>query len=152
MVARAAHGDEPYGAYERGVMLTAAQTAASLTQAEREIGGWPGVERTAMQGGQGQGGFQVPPGIGFRVGRRDLGHIHVTGDADSAFTRALHDELIAAGRARAHGAGFPDVVTDTLRGPDDVAAVVALFGLNYDRANANANADADADAARRRAS
>jgi hypothetical protein len=115
-----------------------------LAQLDRAIAAWPGVETVMMGEGQGQGGFWVPPGTSYRLGGRELGHIHVTGEADLPFTRVLRDRLIAEGRAHAHAAGFPGVVTREVRGPDDLPAVLALFRMNYDRAQA--------DAARRHAS
>lgn len=107
-------------------------------QIEREILGWPGVHKQAFAGGQGQGGFHVPPATMYRFGRRELGHIHVTGDADLPFPRRIHAELIAAGRAKPHAAGFAGVVTYTIRSPQDVPGVVALFRMNYERALAAA--------------
>ena len=111
-------------------------------QVEREILSWPGVSKQEFAGGKSQGGFQVPPATMFRFGRRELGHIHVTGDADLPFPRKIHDELIASGRARPHGAGFAGVVTYTIRSPHDAPGVVELFRMNYERAKAAARSRA----------
>ena len=105
-------------------------------QFEREILSWPGVSKQTFAGGQGQGGFRVPPATMYRFGKKELGHIHVTGEADLPFPRKTHAELIAAGRAKPHGAGFAGVVTYTIRSAEDVPAVVELFRMNYDRAKA----------------
>jgi luciferase-like monooxygenase len=74
-------------------------------------------------------------GIEFRLGRRELGHLHGDALADLPFPRRVHDELIAAGRARIHHA-VPDSgwVTRPLRGDADVEDAIALFRLAYDRA------------------
>ena len=72
----------------------------------------------------------------YRFGRRELGHLHVTGEADLPFPQKVYHELIAAGRAQPHGAGFKGVVTYTIRTPDDVAGAVELFRMNYERAKA----------------
>ena len=41
-------------------------------------------------------------GVEFRLGRRELGHLHGNRIADLPFPRRVRDELIAAGRARPH--------------------------------------------------
>ena len=90
-------------------------TLSLLTTLEREVLSWPGVAKETHPGGQGQGGFRVPPAAVSRLGHRELGHIHVTGEADLPFPRKLHDDLITAGRARAHGAGCAGAVTYAIR-------------------------------------
>ena len=105
-----------------------------LKRIEREVLDWPGVSKETHRGGPGQGGFWVPPATVYKFGRRALGHIHDTGVADLAFPRRVHDELISDGRARPHGAGFSGVVSYYIRGPADVAEVVRLFRMSYDRA------------------
>jgi hypothetical protein len=108
--------------------------AEILASVEREILAWPGVSKVSFAGGRGQGGFWVSPATSYRFGRRDLGHIHVTGEADLPVSQKDYHELITAGRAQPHGAGFKGVVTYTIRTPNDVARVVELFRLNYERA------------------
>jgi hypothetical protein len=75
--------------------------------------------------------------VEFRLGRRELGHLHGERLADLPFPRRVRDELIAAGRAEAHHA-LPDSgwVSRRVRGPEDVAAVAELFQLSYERAAA----------------
>ena len=73
-----------------------------LAKVEDEVLGWPGVSKERGGGGQGRGGFWVPPATIYKLGRRALGHIHGTGVADLAFPREIHDELISDGRARPH--------------------------------------------------
>jgi Family of unknown function (DUF5519) len=107
-----------------------------LASIEREVLSWPGVTKASSPGGQGRGGFRVPPFTSYRLARREIGHIHDNGMADLTFTREIHDQLIAAGRAKAHGAGFPGVVSIRIRGPEDVPAAVELFRMNYDRLQA----------------
>jgi hypothetical protein len=110
--------------------------AQLLASVEREVLAWPGVNKEEFAGGRGQGGFLVPPATLFRFGRREIGHLHHTGEADLPFPRKIYDELIATGRARPHAAGFAGVVTYIVRELDDVPGVVDLFRMNYERAQA----------------
>ena len=109
-----------------------------LARVEREVLGWPGVSKERGGGGRGRGGFWVPPATIYKLGRRQIGHLHDTGVADLAFPRVVHDQLISDGRARPHGDGFPGVVSYHIREPVDVPRVVELFRRSYDRARAAA--------------
>jgi hypothetical protein len=73
-------------------------------------------------------------GVEFRVGRRELGHLHRS-FADLPFPRRVRDELIAAGRARRHHV-LPDSgwVTVPMQTASQVANVIDLFRQNYQRA------------------
>jgi len=73
-------------------------------------------------------------GIEFRIGRRELGHLH-RAFADLPLPRAVRDELIAAGRARPHHV-LPDSgwVTVPMRTTAEIANVIELFRQNYERA------------------
>jgi hypothetical protein len=72
-------------------------------------------------------------GIEFRVGRRELGHLHRT-IADLPFPRRIRDALVAAGRARPHHV-LPDSgwVTVPMRTQSEIANVIDLFRQNYER-------------------
>jgi hypothetical protein len=76
-------------------------------------------------------------GIEFRLGRRELGHLHGDRLADLPFPRRVRDELVGAGRARPHHV-LPESgwVSRRVEGPDDVDAVVELFRMSYERAAA----------------
>jgi hypothetical protein len=76
-------------------------------------------------------------GIEFRLGRRELGHLHGETLADLPFPRRVRDELVADGHAAPHHV-LPDSgwVSRRVRGPEDVAAVVELFRMSYERAAA----------------
>ena len=100
-----------------------------LASIDRELLGWPGVSKKS-------GRFNSSA---YMVGRREIGHIHRNGVADLAFPRAVHDELIAAGRAQPHQAGVTGIVSYWIKSPDDVSQVIALFRMNYDRASARAD-------------
>lgn len=94
---------------------------------------WPGVEAASHRFG----------GVEFRVGRRELGHIHGDRIADLPFPRRVRDELIAEGRARPHHV-LPDSgwVTTSIRSDSEVENAIDLFRMAYDRARAARRANA----------
>jgi len=87
------------------------------------VGQWPGVTTHPHRFG----------GVEFRVGRRELGHLHKS-IADLPFPRRVRDELIARGRARPHHV-LPESgwVTVPMRSGSDVTNVIELFRHNYER-------------------
>ena len=91
---------------------------------EAAVVGWPGVTTAPHRFG----------GREFRVGRRELGHLHGDRLADLPFPRRIRDRLVAEGRARPHHV-LPDTgwVSLPIREAADADAVVALFRLNYER-------------------
>jgi Family of unknown function (DUF5519) len=95
-----------------------------------QVESWPGVSSAPHRFG----------GLEFRLGRRELGHIHGDRFADLPFPRRIRDELIAARRARPHHV-LPDSgwVTASID-PADVEPVIELFRLAYERATAAAAA------------
>jgi hypothetical protein len=56
------------------------------------VSSWPGVTVHPHRFG----------GVEFRLGKRELGHIHGDHLVDIPFPKRVRDELIAAGRARPH--------------------------------------------------
>ena len=91
----------------------------------REISTWPDVTVAPHRFG----------GVEFRVGRRELGHLHGSRWADLPFPIRVRDELIAAGKAERHHV-LPETgwITVRIRNVDDVEQVIDLFRMNYDRA------------------
>jgi len=85
---------------------------------------WPGVDAVPHRFG----------GTEYRYGRREMGHVHGDRLVDLPLPRKLHDEVIAAGRARPHHV-LPDSgwVSCPLAGPEDVATAIELFRVQYDR-------------------
>jgi hypothetical protein len=73
-------------------------------------------------------------GIEFRLGRRELGHLHGSRLADLPFPVRVRDELVAAGRAERHHV-LPESgwVSHYIHDAGDVARVVELFRLSYER-------------------
>jgi Family of unknown function (DUF5519) len=86
---------------------------------------WPGVTARAHSAG----------GIEFRLGSRELGHVHGDRLADIPFPKRLRDELLKAGRVRPHHvlpkSGW---ASRPIASPEDADEVVALLRLNYERA------------------
>ncbi|MBA2441525.1 MAG: DUF5519 family protein [Rubrobacter sp.] len=95
---------------------------------EREVGSWPGVTAEPHTRGVGRQ---------FHHGRVELGHLHGDSLADLPFPRKLRDELVAEGQASVHPP-LPDSgwVRRSIESLEDVAEIVELFRLNYERARA----------------
>ena len=85
---------------------------------------WEGVDVSPVRFGT----------IGFRVDRREIGHVHASGVADLPFPVRMRRELVSAGRAEPHrtlpNSGW---VSFRLRSENDSPAAVQLFRLNYER-------------------
>jgi len=92
-------------------------------QIVREVSAWDGVTVAPHRFG----------GLEFRVGRRELGHLHGSRVADLPFPVRVREGLVAAGDAELHHV-LPESgwVSYYIRG-GDVAHVVGLFRLNYER-------------------
>jgi Family of unknown function (DUF5519) len=105
--------------------VTADQGRGVAERIATVVASWPGVEAAPHRFG----------GVEFRLGRRELGHLHGDRIADLPFPRRLRDELIGAGDARPHHV-LPDSgwVTVPLDGPRSPDRVIELFHLSYERA------------------
>ena len=104
-----------------------------LVRVEREVLGWPGVWKKRDE--DGPGGVGV---TGYRLGRRQIGHVHDDGHADFRFPREVRDELIRSGRATPHPA-FPNSRTTAsyrIRTLEDVPKALKLFRMSYERVKA----------------
>jgi hypothetical protein len=90
-----------------------------------EVTSWPGVES----------GYGTRGEFAFRLGRREIGHLHGDHAAHFSFPKSVWAELLQAGRI------VPHPVFPTAEGPaarrietqEDVEDVIALLRLNYDR-------------------
>jgi hypothetical protein len=94
-------------------------------QITHEVTSWPGV--TAGPGSRGE--------FSFRVGRREIGHLHGDHAAHFMLPKSLWAELFAAGRV-VHHPVFPDKQGPAARRietDDDVREVIAVLRLNYER-------------------
>ena len=103
--------------------MTRTQTASE--QITEEVTSWPGVEA----------GYGMRGEYAFKVGPREIGHLHGDHAAHFSFPRALWSEIRWANRIVDHPV-FPGKVGPAARGIGneyDVADVIALMRLNYDR-------------------
>jgi len=91
-----------------------------------EVTSWPGVE--AGPGRRGE--------FAFKLGKREIGHLHGDHAAHFSFPKDVWAELRDEGRIVEHPV-FPGRVGPAARrigGEDDVRDVIAMMRLNYDRA------------------
>lgn len=76
-------------------------------------------------------------GVEFRLGKRELGHIHGDWLVDIPFPTRVRDELVAAGQAEPH-----HLLADTgwvsfyIRRPEDVEQAIRLLRQSFELAEA----------------
>ena len=97
-------------------------------QITAEVTSWPGV----------QAGFGIRGEYAFKLGRRELGHLHGDRVAHFGFPKQVWHELFEAGRVGYHPVfpGKPGFGARAIEDDDDVRDVIELLRLNYDRAMA----------------
>jgi hypothetical protein len=117
-------------------MTTTLNEKTASQRITEEVTSWPGV--TAGPGRRGE--------FAFKLGQREIGHLHGDHAAHFFFPPAEWENLVSQGRVVEHPV-FPG-----RRGPAarriereaDVADVIALMRLNYDRVVAQHGLPADA--------
>jgi hypothetical protein len=94
-------------------------------QITKEVTSWPGVE--AGIGSRGE--------FGFRVGRREIGHLHGDHVAHFGFPKDVWQELFDEGRIDYHPVfpGKPGYGARRIENEGDIGDVIELMRLNYDR-------------------
>ena len=95
-------------------------------QITEEVTSWPGVE--AAPGSRGE--------LSFRVGKREIGHLHGDHAAHLFFPKQMWADLKTQGRIVYHPV-FPGKEGPAARGietEDDIHDVIAMLRLNYERA------------------
>jgi hypothetical protein len=97
-------------------------------QITEEVGSWPGVR--AGPGPRGE--------FGFRVGGRELGHLHGDYVAHFSFPKKIGLSLRAQGRVVDHPVfpGKPGFGARPIEDDADIRDVIAMMRLNYDRIRA----------------
>jgi len=120
--------------------MSNSSTSSAGEQITREVTSWPGV-----QAGPGRRGE-----FAFKVGRREIGHLHGDHAAHFNFPKDVWAELFRQGRIVDHPV-FPGRVGPAARRIEnqaDVRDVIALMRLNYDRIIESESAAAYADVSR----
>jgi luciferase-like monooxygenase len=103
--------------------MTTTQTASE--QITEEVTSWPGV--TAGPGSRGE--------FAFKVGRREIGHLHGSQVAHFGFPKEVWATLFEQQRIDYHPVfpGKPGYAARRIDDQDDVRDVIELLRLNYDR-------------------
>jgi hypothetical protein len=102
------------------------ETQTASERITEVVTSWPGIE--AGPGRRGE--------FAFKVGKREIGHLHGDHAAHFAFPKDVWAELRNQGRITDHPV-FPGRVGPASRrieSEDDVRDVIAMMRLNYDRA------------------
>ena len=107
---------------EEAVMGAGQRPSERITE---EVTSWPGV--TAGPGRRGE--------FAFKVGRREIGHLHGDHAAHFGFPKAVWQSLFEAGRIDYHPVfpGRPGFGARRMESEADVDDVIALMRLNYER-------------------
>jgi hypothetical protein len=94
-------------------------------QITEQVTSWPGVEAGPGERGE----------LAFKVGRREIGHLHGDHAAHFGFPKNVWVELRGQGRVVDHPVfpGRPGPAARRIEDEADVRDVIALLRLNYDR-------------------
>ncbi len=92
-------------------------------QIKQALSTWPGVESHPHRFG----------GVEYRLGRREIGHMHGDYLVDIPFPKRIRDELIAAGAAEPHHI-LPESgwISFYVRSEPDIERAIALFRRSYE--------------------
>jgi hypothetical protein len=101
------------------------ETRSASRRITDEVTSWPGV--TAGQGRRGE--------FAFKLGPRELGHLHGDRAAHLGFPKDVWRHLYDEGRVDYHPVfpGKPGPASRRLENDDDVRDVIAMIRMNYDR-------------------
>ena len=112
------------------------ESRTASQQITEEVTAWPGVE--AGPGRRGE--------FAFRLGRREIGHLHGDHAAHFSFPKDVWAELFRQGRVGHHPVfpGKEGPGARRIEGEDDVRDVIRLLRLNYDRVVARHGLPAEA--------
>lgn len=105
--------------------MSSTETRAADVVITEEVQSWPGI--TSGHGSRGE--------FAFRLGRREIGHIHGDRVLHIGFPKVVWHQLFDAGRIDYHPV-FPGKVgwaARRIENDADVQDVIALLRLNYDR-------------------
>ena len=92
----------------------------------KAVSSWPGVTVHAHRFGARE----------YRLGRRELGHVHADHLVDIPFPKKVRDELVMAGRAEPHHVlPHSGWISLYLSEPADVAQAIELFRRSFELAS-----------------
>jgi Family of unknown function (DUF5519) len=103
----------------------------------------PGAAEKIASAMRGLPGLSAGPhrfgGTEYRLGRREIGHVHGDALVDIPFTKKIREELVVAGKAERHHI-LPESgwVSVYLRHGADVERAIELLRLSFERAGRNA--------------
>jgi len=109
--------------------MTERRTASE--QITDEVTAWPGVEAGAGRRGE----------FAFKVGGREIGHLHGDHAAHFFFPKQVWADLFEQGRVVHHPVfpGKPGPAARRIEDDADIRDVIRLLRLNYDRVVARSN-------------
>ena len=114
---------------EKGRYATPPLLPVHAQSVSRALASWPEVHaRTHWL----LGDESTVDGADFYVGERELGHIHLQGEAHIALPKPVRDALIVSGLA-APFRWNPGFVVYSVAAASDIALAHSLFRLSYDR-------------------
>ena len=98
---------------------------AAAERIATEVTSWPGVEAGPGERGE----------FAFKVGRKEIGHLHGDHVAHLGFPKQVWAELFEQGRIDYHPAfpGWPGYGARRIETELDVGDVIELLRLNYER-------------------
>jgi hypothetical protein len=101
------------------------EAPSASRQITDEVTSWPGV--TAGHGRRGE--------FAFKLGPREIGHLHGDHAAHLSFPKDVWQELFDEGRVDYHPVfpGKPGHASRRIENEDDVRDVIAMIRLKYDR-------------------
>ena len=101
------------------------RTQTASEQITEEVTSWPGVEAGPGERSE----------FAFKLGRRELGHLHGDRVAHFGFPKQVWADLFEQVRVDYHPVfpGKPGFGARRIEGDEDVRDVIALLRLNYDR-------------------
>jgi hypothetical protein len=112
------------------------QSRTASRQIIEEVTSWPGIDSGPGRRGE----------FAFRVGRREIGHLHGDHAAHFSFPKHVWTDLFEQGRVVYHPVfpGKPGPAARRIADDADVRDVIELLRLNYDRVVARYGLPAEA--------
>ena len=102
-----------------------AERASPSQRITAEVTSWPGVKAGSGRRGE----------FAFRIGRREIGHLHGDHAAHFGFPKSVWTQLYEQGRIDYHPVfpGRPGFGARRIQTEEDIIDVIALMRINYER-------------------